>query len=367
MIQSECTVTHFENHIPSFVEADLDRLYGSRYASLTFFRVYGSTKGASTYVARRNGTATAVFLFRQAKGRVTVLNEGIQISQKDAADFADYLFSRDPSVNAICFNYVETSVQKFFRPCLHTACEEDLILDLPGTVEQYMAGLGKTTRANLKNRMNKIRREFPSFSLGVYERKDADEKAVREILRLSRLRMESKNKVSEIDAEEEERILACVRECGFVCVVTIDGRVCAGSIAFRFGRNFTGRTIAHDPAFDEHRLGFVCAFLAICECIRQKDSQRFYFGWGDNAYKQRLGGKPRQLSSLLIFRSWVHVLPNARAVLRTLVAGTRFRARQKLLEAATGEGSGSSGLAQAIVKGVRWLKAGRAKLQAGSH
>lgn len=356
MLQPEFTVSCFDNHVPSFVQADLDRLYGSRYASLAFFSIYGSAEGASTYVARRNGAATAVFLFRQEKGRITVLNEGVQISQRDAADFADYMFSKDSTVSSICFNYVETSAQEFSRPCLRIICEEDLILDLPDTVEGYLASLGKSTRANIRNRINKIKRDHPSFSLSVYEREGADEKAVREILRLSRLRMANKGKISEIDAEEEERIVACVRECGFVCLTTIDGRICAGSIAFRFGRNFTGRTIAHDSLYDEHSLGFICAFLSICECIKQKNSQRFYFGWGDNAYKQRLGGKPRQLSSLTIFRSKRHVLPNALTVLRILLAGFRFRARQKLLEAAAAEGSKSSGLARAIVNGVRRLK-----------
>jgi hypothetical protein len=363
MPRSEYAISHHENDIPVFVGHELNRLYGGRYASLAHFKIYGNAKGAHTYVARKEGEATEVFLFKRRKQNAFVLNEGIKISREEAARFADYLFSIDKLTAAVNFNCVETDARDFAYPYLRVPCEEDIVLALPDTVERYLNSLGKATRSNLRTRLNKLKRDFPSFQFSVYEKEEADERHIREIIRLSRLRVTNKNKISIIDAEEEERIIRCVRECGFVCVATIDGRLCCGAVNFRLGRNFSARILANDPIYDNYRLGFACAFLTICECIKVQGSERFYFGWGENEYKVHLGGKPRQLSRLIIYRSWRHVLLNAGQALNTLLGSSLFRARHWILQTAKLEGNGIISVATGnLVKGVRRLKAVKADL-----
>jgi hypothetical protein len=161
---------------------------------------------------------------------------------------------------------------------------------------------------------------------------------VRAIFRLSRLQTQAPGAGAPIDEAEEERIIAYVALCGFVTVALSGGRVCAGAITYRLGSNFTARVLAHDPAYGSYRLGIACAYLTICECIKAGDSRFFFFGWGQGAYSQALGGRKRRLVQLSLFRSRLHVLAHAGAAVGALLGGLAFAARRALVRAAQRNG-----------------------------
>jgi hypothetical protein len=329
---AELSVSCYEGETPAFVARELDRLYGARYSSLAHFQIYGLAGQASTYVVRTQGEATTLYVYRRRKRQVCVLNEGIRVGRDEAVRFASHMFDIDKGVSAVAFNFVQTEDGDFSFPHQREVCAFDTVLALPATLEQYMESLGSSTRSTIKYRLNKIKREFPSFKFQVFERDEVDERQLRDIVRMNRARMSRLDKVSAIDAQEERRIISYVRECGFVGIATIDGRLCAGAVTYRLGRNFAARVLAHDPAYDQYRLGFVSAFLTIGECIRQGGSE-FCFGWGEGEYKTHLGATQRQLSHLVIYRSRWHALLNLGMVVRTAVAGFLFRARQSMREA----------------------------------
>jgi hypothetical protein len=341
---------------PAFLEQELNRLYGIRYSCLPRFKLYGSWDQVRAYVACRAGVAVAVFLFRCDNGRAVVLNEGMKVSEEDVNRFASYLFRNHEGVSLVAFNYVETAALRFAFPFQRAPCGQDTVLELPPSAEAYTASLGRGTRLTLNHRLNRIRRDLPGFSFSVYENQEVPVRVIRDLIRLDRLRMERKGQVSQIDPAEEERIIAYVALCGFVSAATSDGKVCAGAITYRHGSNFTARMLAHDPAWGGYRLGFVCAYLTICECIKAGNSRYFYFGWGQDDYKQHLGGSDRQLVHLSLFRSRLHVLGNAGAALGALVDGCAFQLRRRLLDAARKQGSLRALLAGALIGAGRWLR-----------
>jgi CelD/BcsL family acetyltransferase involved in cellulose biosynthesis len=84
--------------------------------------------------------------------------------------------------------------------------------------------------------------------------------------------------------------------------------------------------IAHDPAYDDLRLGLLCCALTIEDAIA-KGCQQFHFLWGRYDYKTRLGGEREVLSQVLVFRdAWslvqqpgplmAHLLASGRAWVR---------------------------------------------------
>ncbi len=345
------------NGIPAYVGHELDRLYGTRYACMPHFRHYGDTEGVHTYVLRSGNEAVTVFLFRCSGRRVQVLNEGIQVRCEELDTFADYVFNVFPSTDIICFRCVEAERGAHKRPFLQVVCAQDMVLPLPATTEAYGLSLGASTRKLLRNRQNRLHRDFPGFAFAVHEREQVAEEDVRAILAFNRQRMSGLDKESSIDAEEEERIVRYVRDCGFVTIATIDGKLVAGAINYRIGRHFSARILAHDPVYDDHRLGFICAYRTICECINHGATANFYFGWGDNPYKFSLGAIPRPLSNVQIYRSRWSRLRHAGMGLATICAGARFQLRQMLLDAARrGDASTWSRLAVKLVGLVRTLK-----------
>ena len=341
---------------PAFLEQELTRLYGIRYSCLPCFKLYGSWDQVRAYVASRAGVAVAVFLFRCENGCATVLNEGMKVSEEDVNRFASYLFRNHDGLSLVAFHFVETAARRFAFPCQRAACGQDTVLELPASAEAYTASLGPGTRTALSSRLNRIRRDLPGFSFTVYEKQEVPLRQIRELIRLDRVRMQRQGKVSPIDEAEEERIIAYVALCGFVSVASSNGRICAGAITYRLGSNFTARMLAHDPAYGSYRLGFVCAYLTICECIRAGSSRYFYFGWGQGNYQQHLGGSERELVHLSLFRSRLHVLGNAGTALGGAVGALAFHARRVLFNAARRHGSLRALLASALIAAGRRLR-----------
>jgi hypothetical protein len=319
---------------PAFLERELDRLYGTRYSCLPRFKLYGSWHQVRAYVARRAGVAAAVFLFRCEKGRATVLNEGMHVSDEDANRFASYLFRNHDSVSHVAFHFVEAGAHRFAFPFQRAACGEDIMLALPPSAEAYTASLDAATRTILQQGLSQIRHALPNFSFSVYETQDVPVPVIRAIIRLDRLSAQALGMAPLIDEAEEERIIAYVALCGFVTVATSNGRICAGAITYRLGSNFTARILAHEPTGGGHLLGISWAYLTICECIKAGGSRYFYFGWGQDAYKQDLGARDRRLVHLSLFRSRLHVLRHAGPALDALVGGLAFHARRWLLRSA---------------------------------
>ncbi|MEO7579952.1 MAG: GNAT family N-acetyltransferase [Massilia sp.] len=359
------TVSCYENEIPSFVEHELDRLYGERYSSLAHFHIYGTAERASTYVVRVGGEITTVLLYRRANQTVHVLNEGAAIDGRQAQEFADHVFAADAAAAAIVFEAVQTQTDDIRFPYQHFPCAEDTVLTLPDSVAGYTDSLGKSTRDNLKRYLSRVRRDFPSFHYATYDRQEANEQHIREIVRLNYGRMTTKNKIPSIDKVEEARIIETVRACGFVGIATVNGRFGAGFVTYRHGDSFSLRILAHDPAFDDYRLGLACCYLTICECIKQAGSKKINFGWGEYAYKYRLGGVRRQLSRLVIYRSRLGMLSCAPLAAKTVVRGHVYRAKQGMQAIAQQEDHVLARPIGKMVGVIRWLKAARARQGAG--
>lgn len=321
------SVTCHENEVPPFVADELERLYGNIYASLAQWQSVGALSAdVSTYVVRSGGHITSLLLFRRENRQVRVLNEGIAISSEELQRFAGYIFSRYSMVDVVSFHAVRPETAGLAFPCQRFNCLEDIVLTLPASDAAYLNMLGGATRNYIKRYMNKANRSFPSLSHRVYAAREADAQHIRDIVALNRARMTDKGKVPGIDAGELERIIGLVKECGLVSVVMINGRVAAGTINYRVGRNYFLEVIAHDPGYNEYRLGTLCCYLTICACIA-RGGDEYHFLWGKNEYKYRLLGVERALDHLAIYRSRGQLLLNGDVVLKNEMMRCRRRAQ----------------------------------------
>jgi len=328
------TISCHENEIPPFIEFAMDRLYGSIFSSLKQFRIYHATgAGTHTYVVRRGMRVEAVFLFRCENGIVRVLNEVVMLEGEQIDRFAQYIFHRFRNADVICFKSIRTEPRRFFYPFQRFNFSEDIVLSLPPTAEEYHARLGKNTRRNIKRYGDKLQRNFPSYAFRVYEQADVIEGHVRDIIALNHARMAEKNKTSMIDERETQNILALVKKCGLVGVVSIDGKVRAGTIGYWVGEHFYLSVVAHDPAYDEYWLGILCCYHTICECIA-RHAKEFHFLWGRYEYKFTLLAVQRDLDVLMLYRSPWQMLRHAGLYAKTAADGWRRRLNLWLHDAA---------------------------------
>lgn len=311
----DVSVTCYENEVPLFVEQALAGLYGNIFSSMAHLEVHGSTFGASTYIARKDNEVTCVLLFKHDKNEVRVINEGMRISQDEIERFVRFIFETYKSVRKITFNAISSEIDKSSFFSKRFPATENIILSLPLTEEEYVAKLGKSTRKNIKHHLSRLKRSFPSFQHEVYETEEVREEDMLTVIGFNKMRMAGKNKVSHLNEEKIARIIQLVKRCGFISLIKIDGRICAGAICYRTGLTVTSHVNAHDPQYDDFRLGTLCCYLAICESIK-RGAKEFHFLWGRYEYKYALLGVDHNFESIFIYRSYMNVLLDGKILLR---------------------------------------------------
>ena len=315
-MQADAGISWYENEVPAFVEAELERLYGSLFSSLAHFRIYGGAEEASTYVVRHDGAPTVVLLFRREPGAVRVINEGIRIEPEEIVRFATQIFGRYPSIARIIWHALDIDRFSCPFPFHRYPCTDDSIVTLPATADEYLAQLGKPTRKNIRRYQRRLVECFPSFHYQISERDQIDERQAQAIIELNRIRRKRKHKTSGIDALEADRMIRLAKEKGFAAVATIDGKVCAGALVFQFGKHYYSRVRAHDPQYDDYRLGLVGGYLLITECIARGGATLHFLAGGEK-HKAILQGKHKDLHHLTLYRSRLHYLRESPAILKS--------------------------------------------------
>lgn len=324
--RSDISIQFHENNVPPFIGPTLERLYGNLFSSLAYYRAFGGTEQASTYVVRDGEAVVCALLFRRYRNTVRVINEGVRLEQDDVTRFANAIFSRYPRVNIISFHAVQAPRATLPLPSQRFNCLEDIVLAMPASADAYMASLGRSTRSYINRYLNKLKRDFPSFRFVLLTDDRVGEPLIRHIVGLNRLRMARKGKESINDEDTTQRIVQLAGECGVVGVIELEGSIFAGSINYRVGENYFLETLAHDPQYDDYRLGTLCCYLTICACIARHGNE-YHFLWGQDEYKTHLLGTQRDLDDLIIYRSRLHMLLYGKLVVQHVTSGFLRRLR----------------------------------------
>lgn len=309
-----------DREIPAWVESEIEQLYENVYASIPKLAIYGRLDDISTYIVRRGSTPLTIYLFRNDGRTVRVLNELIKVDEDNINRFAKTIFATYPSVAAITFHAIRPDIHHLSYPYQLFNHAEDIVILLPASIDEYLRRLSKSTRRTIRSYANKLTTRNPSFRFLWCEKEQAKEDEIREIIRMNRERMRIKHRSSDITEAETLRIVKMVRSCGLVGVATIDDRICGGTIAYRSGTNFYIVVSAHDPVYDDLRLGTLCSYFAVCECI-VRGGEECHFLWGRYEYKFSLLGVSRNLDNLTVYRSATVCLFNADRVVMTAVEG----------------------------------------------
>ncbi len=344
----------YENDVPQFIEADMERLYGSMYSSLPQYRIFKNGRDTSTYIVREGDEIVTVYLFQVENGRVRVLNEVMQVSEIDVNRFAHYIFSALPTVSAISFKAVHGDIGHLAYPRQWYDFLEDIVLTLPASADDYLSMLSNSMRRHVRRYAKKLDEAFPAWEYKVYSGGEIDESMIRTMVELNRARMANKNKISAINDDEIEHLSQHARECGLVGLMVIDGKIRSGTLCLRVDRNYFLSVIAHDPKYDDYWLGTMGCYLIIRECIA-RGGKEFHFLWGQYTYKFKLMGVKRILNNLVVYRSRAHMLKNARVALSALLQACRRKMALWLYDAKNQDGV-SAKLALVLLNHVRTLR-----------
>ena len=320
-----------EFSVPAFAEVALERLYGSMYASLRHLQLCDCAKPPPhTWVGYRRGEIIGVLLFRMRGTQAVVLTEMIPLAAELADEFCRALFSRFAYAQSACFNAVTLPAPLSRLPASSATFSENYVITLPDSVDAYFAALGKATRKTLRGYGNRLCRELPDLRWEVRRASEfrADElrRLVRQLQQFKRDSMAARGKRAELSRRDTARLLSVVSERGLVGIATSGGRVRAGSLACRFGDNYVMLLAAADPALASLRLGMLCCYWSVCDCLRD-GARECHLLWGRYQYKSQLLGVPRPLHRVLVYRSLLQMALSPSALMT--LAWLRWRARMR--------------------------------------
>jgi hypothetical protein len=310
-------ISCYIHEIPSFIETKLVKAYAALHSSLPFFKVFRSIDHASCYVAERKDHPSTVLVFKIRNRQVEVLNEMIEIEPQEIRRFAYYIFGRFDKVDIINFKALQTTADHFGFPVQRYNSKDTYVITLPGTPQEYADSLGKSTRAYIRKKMNRVLLDFPSFTSRFFINEEIDEDLVRKIIKFSENKINANGVKLSHDVEQ---ILALVKMCGFVSVLLINGRVCAGWISYQIDSNYFGAVTGYDPQYEKHGVGNICMHLTICESIL-RGGAKYDLGGGMFEYKHRMLAKTCSMDALNIYRSYSKMLVNFDTVAKSAAAG----------------------------------------------
>lgn len=344
-----------ESAVPAHAAAALDSLYGSMYASLRHLALCENDRPVPhTWIGYRHGEIVAVLLFRLRGAQAIVLTEMMDLAPDVAAAVGEAVFARFAAVRQIMFNAVSLPRPLAGLPVQSFAFSENYIIDLPASLDDYLSALGKSTRKTLRGYGNRLQRELPGLRWelrsGTEMRRDEQRRLVRQLQRFKEASMAARGRRAIHHRRDTARLLMLAGDCGMYGIASVDGRIVGGSLACRFGDNYVMLLSAADPAFESNRLGTLCCFWSIADCIRA-GARQCHLLWGRYQYKEQLLGVPHALHRVLLYRSRAKMLLSPWSMLRMVVLAAHHAGRQRLLETAA-----SPGWAGSLVRGIARLR-----------
>jgi len=324
-----------EGCVPAFAATALDHLHGSLFASLRHLQLCEAFSAATcTWVCYQQGEICGVLLFRLEPQRLLVLTEMVRLPQAQIEAFTHAVLARYPQVKTIVFNAVCVNAGVLAYPSLRYDFSENYILDLPDTAAAYLATLGKSTRKTIHSYGNRLRRDFPDLCWRAYEKDElapaAQRALVLQLQAFKRASMAARHKEAAIDATDTRRLLQLASECGLFGIATVNGEVCAGSVACRIGAHYVMLLSAADPALENYRLGLLACYWSVCDCIARQ-ARQCHLLWGRYQYKSQLQAVPHVLTRLTLYRSYRAMLAMPAEVFKIVVSGQLIRCHRWLL------------------------------------
>ena len=319
----------YRNQIPAFVPDWLGKCYGSLYGVLPALHALEQTTahGIYTYVRQADTDDDAlpamVLMFRRDGRSARVLNEGLHLDRASVDTFCAHVFEAIPEVMQVDFHAIAplkaTPMQGVLphhpRPCLSWPCTEDIVIHLPDSAEAYLGLLGKATRRSMKKTLSRARRELTNFSHQIIAGAALGENLVHQIVAMNHARMSAQGRDSALDESAVLELIKLIRSHGEAGVIVNGTRLCAGTLACRFGDDVFSLVNAHDPAFDPLGLGSLCRHLMILQAIKA-GARRFHLMGGNWSAKRATLAKRQPLHHVTVYRS-------RRAVLRDLIGLAR--------------------------------------------
>lgn len=280
-----------------------------------------------------NGILKHIMLFKSnGKKTISVLNHCFSICVKNIDIISTIFFKTSNNVKKIVFTFADVNINMKFPKLILEKVSEDIVIELPETMDTYMKSLGPNTRKHAKKGQKSILQDHPDFKISFHEGENISREQVSSIIELNKSRMQHKGKIcnyGDAYCDILFRYTSVIR--GILCLCTIDERIVSGSICWAFKEHVYANVLAHDNTYNKYGLGNITLVNTIQYMI-ENNLKYLHLLWGRGEYKYRFLGKERLLHNVMVFRkkSANYFVNRIIVSIRSLINTTRERLKENV-------------------------------------
>lgn len=290
----------FEDRIPEFAHAQWHALRSGAPWMEALLQQALRARQLCTYALQEDGRTIALYFFRRHKNRILVLNSDASTHGQSLFRFTRYLFDRFPGIGEISFQASQRCIQR--RSRLRRQSQQKIIL--PSHPSAQMEESLRFNKRSVNYFMQRVKHDFSSSRFQLHTAESLDEGLCRSILQLTQPRLAGDD--SGNLPLTQQNLIHAVRETGLACTLTIDGKLAAGVIFQRVGKDMHLRFLAHDPRLGAYGLGLLCCYFASCAHLDGKHGEKKVLS--KPRYRYDLEVREQPLTAMRIFRphaSWL--------------------------------------------------------------
>ena len=279
---------------------ELPGRYSSCFSTREYFALYD--RPDSVCVCELDEPRHVIF-FSVRGHTIDVLNKLIDIEPDSVVRLTRAIFRAYPRAGRIRLE-VKFPPEELHGPLRVRLRNDDMVITLPPTLEEYRAGLGRRTRQNTNQYSNRLKRRYPDFRLETLEKKDIPFALVEQVAAWNAERMHKKGDVS-IYEENPEKLVPLwelLQSYGAALCGYVGDECVASQLQLHVGHETWVHTVGFDSAYEDVHLGFLMAYFSVVDSI-ERGCTRMHMLWGTPVYKERLGAVPVPAYQLSLFRS----------------------------------------------------------------
>jgi hypothetical protein len=296
MISIEC----FEG-LPIEYESFLIQKYGSFITTCRYLEIYHPGYHFVYMPVTEDGKLIELLIFGNLNHTSKCFNSLVKIDQDIVSDGIKKLFKKYPAIKKveIIASYKEYEIKKSFL----SFKSDDYILPLPATLDEYYLELGCKTRKHIRQRRERLPKEFENVKFIAKFSNEIDESSISQIIKLNISRMTHKGIAIKCKEQHDTNYFKYAQHYGCLAYLEIDGLLVAGCISTILNNEIFLHKISHDNNFNKYNVGEVCVFNLINLSI-EKGISTFHFLWGESELKKRFMAKPHLLFSYEVYRNY---------------------------------------------------------------
>jgi Acetyltransferase (GNAT) domain len=290
------------------LDEKLHHLYKTPFSDIEFISIFnGHIKKDNCFklFIYKESSLKNIILFdcKKKEKTINILNNCIQLSAESIERIYRILLKEFGNIDKIYFDKIllSTNTEKKFTNGICEKISNDMIIDLPGSINAYICSLSSRTRKNLRNHQNRVQKDLPAFAISFYQKQEISFESFHKIIVLNRKRMRSMGKKSGIDDDYCKKLYKYASLYGLLSLCTNNGEIIGGAISSIIEDQAYMHVIAHENSYNKYSIGMITTIETI-RCLIEKKIKQFHFLWGESEDKYRYQCKKYSLYNIRMFR-----------------------------------------------------------------